>query len=76
MWPKHDVIGMCALELKTHPLSSWHLFTIIITQPQLSSVTLNGQSCLALAVFSSTPGPEDQALLPVGLWRVWKGRPA
>ena len=33
-WPKHDVTGMCASEFKTHPQSSWHLFTIIITQPQ------------------------------------------
>lgn len=41
MWPKHDVTGMCASEFKTHPLSSWHLFAIIITQPQLSSVTLD-----------------------------------
>lgn len=35
VWPRHDVTGMCASEFKTHPLSSWHLFTIIIAQPQL-----------------------------------------
>lgn len=35
VWPRHVVTGMCASEFKTHPLSSWHPFTIIIAQPQL-----------------------------------------
>lgn len=52
MWPKHDVTGMCASELKTHPLSSWHLSTAVIAQPQPSFVTLTGGSCLTVAISS------------------------
>lgn len=58
VWPTHDVTGMCISEFKTHPLSSWHHFTIIIAQPQPSFCDPCRRSCLAVAVFSWGPGPE------------------
>lgn len=58
VWPTHDVTGMCVSEFRTHPLSSWHPFTIIIAQPQPSLCDPCRRSCLAVAVFSRGPGPE------------------
>lgn len=55
MWPKHDVTGMCASEFKTRPLSSWHLFTVIITPPRLSSVTLDAGAASPWPCFLASP---------------------
>lgn len=70
VWPRHDVTGMWASEFKTHPLSSWHPFTIIITEPQPCFCDPSRPTLPCLGLISKQSWTSGPALLPMGLWMV------